>query len=65
MVTSAIPVTEVREPPDVAQPHCVAHTRQDKLNLVPPVSSPRILVLLHLFPWNRSILDHKHRKTWD
>lgn len=55
--TSSISVAEVGKPPDVAQAHRVAHAGEDKLNLVPPVPSPGVFILLHRLTWNCSILQ--------
>lgn len=62
-LTSSTPVAEVREPPDVAQAHCVAHAREDKLDLVAPVASPSVFILLHWLSWNCSILYQTERDT--
>lgn len=57
MRTSSVPVAEVREPPDVAQAHGVAHAGEDKLDLVAPVPSPGVLILLHRLSRNGSVLQ--------
>ncbi len=63
MVTSSIPVAEVRKPPDVSQPHCVANTGEDKLNLVAPVSSSGVFIFLYWLSWNCSILKQTCVRT--
>lgn len=60
--TSSISVAEVGEPPDVTQAHSIAHTGEDKLNLVAPVPSPGVFILLHWLAWNCSILQQRHRE---
>lgn len=45
--TSSISVAEVGKPPDIAQAHSIAHAGEDKLNLVAPVPSPGVFILLH------------------
>lgn len=62
MCTSSIPVAEVGEPPDVTQPHSIAHTGEDKLNLVAPVPSSRVFILLRWLTWNCSVLQKQTRK---
>ena len=42
--TAAIPVAEVREPPDVPQTYCVADTGQEELHLVRPAAPGHFLL---------------------
>lgn len=57
--TSSISVAEVGKPPDVAQAHSIAHAGEDKLNLVAPVPSPGVFILLHWLAWNCSVLQQR------
>ena len=40
--------TQIGEPPDIAEPHSVAETREQEVQLPSPVSSLRVLILLEL-----------------
>lgn len=66
MHTSSISVAEVGKPPDIAQAHSIAHAGEDKLNLVAPVPSPGVFILLHWLTWNCSVLQQRQgeRQGW-
>ena len=40
--------TQIGEAPDIAEPHSVAETREQEVQLPSPVSSLRVLILLEL-----------------
>lgn len=61
--TSSISVAEVGKPPNVTQTHSIAHAGEHKLNLVAPVPSSGVFILLHRLTWNGSILRKKMGKT--
>lgn len=61
--TSAVSVAEVGKPPDVAEAHSIAHAGEHKLNLVTPVPSPGVFILLHWFTRNGAILWRRQIKN--
>lgn len=60
--TASISVAEIGKPPDVAQAHSITHAGEDKLNLVAPVPSPGVFILLHRLAWNCSVLQQRQRE---
>lgn len=65
LLTSSMALTQVREPPDVSQPHAEAHAGQEILDLVVPLGSVPSLLLLHplqVFVAGNSVI---HPGVWE
>lgn len=60
--TSPVAVAQIRESPDVAQAHSIAHTGQHKLNLVAPVAPFEVLVSFGHLTGDSTILWKEQRR---